>query len=275
MPVFARPDRVVFRFAGPDAQKLLNDVLTGRIPSKEGPAVWWALLTPQGKILAEGLAGFAENALWLDVAASVADDFFRRMRMYKLRADMTIENLRESHRVGWSPEPLGTGIVHEDPRAGGLGYRVIATAEANVEWLPDGREFARRRIAAGVAELGPDFEPDSHFAHDVGMDLLEGIDFIKGCYVGQEVVSRMKHRGTARRRPVLVSGIAGASGATVTAGGREAGTLGIVVDGRAVGILRLDRITDPQAAEVEGKPVQLALPAWAGYAFGESVSEET
>jgi folate-binding Fe-S cluster repair protein YgfZ len=106
------------------------------------------------------------------------------------------------------------------------------------------------------------------------MDILEGIDFVKGCYVGQEVVSRMKHRGTARRRPVVVSGVDAPAGSAVIAGGREAGTIGQVVAGQAVAILRLDRITDITAATVDGKPVTLALPAWATYQFGEAVSED-
>ncbi len=124
-----------------------------------------------------------------------------------------------------------------------------------------------------MPEQGPDFGIDSNFPHDIGMDLLDGIDFVKGCYVGQEVVSRMKHRGTARRRPVIVSGIEAPAGTPVVAGGREAGTIGEVVDGRAVAILRLDRITDLAAVTVGGKPVTLTLPAWASYQFGEAAAE--
>src|SRR5690606_37571597 len=105
-------------------------------------------------------------------------------------------------------------------------------------------------------------------AHDLGMDLLEGIDFVKGCYVGQEVVSRMKHRGTARRRPVIVSGLDAPAGSAIVAGNREAGTIGQVVDGKAVAILRLDRLTDPDAVSVADKIVTLELPAWANYQFG-------
>ncbi len=274
MATVLRADRVVFRFSGPDAHRLLNDVITGIIPG--GPndtASLWALLSPQGKVLAEGLAGFADDALWLDVHQSVADDFFKRMRMYRLRAKVEIDDLRETHRVGFSTE--ASGIAHKD-RLGpvDLGYRIIAPVEATADWSSDETPYHLARIAQGVLHLGNDFPANDTFAHDIGMDQLEGIDFAKGCYVGQEVVSRMKHRGTARRRPIIVSGIEAPTGSAVVANGREAGTIGQVVEGKAVAILRLDRISDPAAVTVDGKPVQLDLPAWATYRFGEAVTED-
>jgi folate-binding protein YgfZ len=273
MATVLRADRVVFRFSGPDAHRLINDVVTGIMPSSaEAPASPWALLSPQGKILAEGLAGWAEDVLWLDVHHSVADDFFKRMRMYRLRAKVEIDDLRESHRVGFSTE--ASGLAHKD-RLGpvALGYRIIAPVEATAGWAGDA-EYHRVRIEAGILHQGNDFPANDAFAHDIGLDILDGIDFAKGCYVGQEVVSRMKHRGTARRRPVIVSGIEAEAGTPIVAGGREAGTIGQVVGGKAVAILRLDRITDPSAVTVGGKVVSLALPAWATYQFGEAVSDE-
>ena len=271
MPTILRPSRAAFRFSGPDAQKLLFDVLTGRLLAEPGPAVWWALLSPQGKIQAEGLSGWAEEAFWLDVDAGAADGFFKRMRMYRLRAAVEIDDLRDTHAVGWSFDGWQGGIAHADPR--GLGMRVIAPKAETADWLPPDQSHAARRISFGVPEQGPDFGVDANFAHDIGMDLLDGIDFAKGCYVGQEVVSRMKHRGTARRRPVIVSGVTAGAGAEVMAGTRAAGTLGEVVDGRAVAILRLDRITDPAAVTVDGRPVTVELPNWANYAFGEAGEE--
>ncbi len=276
MPTLLRADRVAFRFSGPDAHRLVNDVVTGFMPeTADAPASLWALLSPQGKILAEGLAGFAKDALWLDVHASVADDFFKRMKMYRLRAKVDIDDLRETHRVGFSTEAPASGISHQD-RLGPitLGFRVIAPIEATTDWSTDDTAYHTARIAQGVLHQGNDFPTNDTFAHDLGMDILEGIDFVKGCYVGQEVVSRMKHRGTARRRPVIVSGIDAPSGTAVVAGTREAGTLGQVVNGTAVAILRLDRITDPSAVTVDGKPVTLSLPVWATYQFGETTSAE-
>ncbi|WP_316359217.1 folate-binding protein [Devosia sp.] len=276
MTIYLRADRAVFRFSGPDAHKLLNDVVTGHIPAGDSDiAAWWALLSPQGKILAEGLAGWAQDALWLDVHQSVADDFLKRMKMYRLRAQVVIDDLRETHRAGFATEAQAGAISHAD-RLGParLGWRVIAPVEAIGDWVADDAAYRAARIAAGMAEQGADFPANDAFAHDIGLDILDGIDFAKGCYVGQEVVSRMKHRGTARRRPVIVSGIDAPAGTSVIAGGREAGTIGQVVDGKAVAILRLDRITDPAAVTVDGKPVTVALPDWAPYAFGETVPDE-
>ncbi len=272
MPTILRPSRAVFRFAGPEAQKLLFDVVTGRLLAEPGPAVWWALLSPQGKVQAEGLSGWADDAFWLDVDQSVADAFLKKMKLYRLRAKVEIDDLRATHSVGWSFDGWTAGIGHADPR--GFGERVIAPNEQTADWLAEDEEFDRRRIAAGVPEQGRDFGLDENFAHDIGLDILDGIDFVKGCYIGQEVVSRMKHRGTARRRPVIVSGVNAPAGTPVVAGGRDAGPIGQVVDGRAVAIIRLDRVTDVGAVTVGGKPVTLELPAWATYQFGESSADD-
>jgi len=275
MTTYLRADRAVFRFSGPDAHKLLNDVVTGHVPSEGELAAAWALLSPQGKILAEGLAGHAEDALWLDVHLSVADDFFKRMKMYRLRAQVTIEDLRDTHCVGFARdgEP---GPIHHTDRLGpiSLGWRTIAPREASTGWVEDDSFYHAERIAAGIAHQGNEFPANDAFAHDIGLDLLDGVDFAKGCYVGQEVVSRMKHRGTARRRPVIVSGIDAPAGTPLISGGREAGMIGQVVDGQAIAILRLDRITDLSAVSVADKPVSLRLPPWATYQFGESSPDE-
>lgn len=276
MSVRLRPDRALFRFSGSDAQKLLNDVLTTRVVAEAGPAKWWALLSPQGKIQAEGLIGWADGAFWLDVHASVAEAFFKRMRMYKLRAAVEIGDLRESHRIGWSETHVEGALTFRDERAPRLGIWVIDAVEDAAAWAEADTAQAAARIAAGIAEQGVDFPPDQLFPHDIGMDLLQGVDFKKGCYIGQEVVSRMQHRGTARRRPVIAEGVprgAGA-GAPVLVGEREAGTIGAAVDGRAVAIVRLDRIEDGARATVGGLPVELKLPEWASYRFGEVVATE-
>lgn len=270
MSIEIRTDRVAFRFSGEDATHLLHDVLTPPVREDTEDARWFALLAPQGKILAEGLIGWADGAYWLDVHHSIAENFFKRMRMYRLRAKMDIEMLDESHRIGWSAEAPAGGIAHRDGRAEGLGWRVIAPV-AEVEDWQEGTGQASVRIAAGIAEMGPDFDVDDVFPHDIGMDHLGGVDFKKGCYVGQEVVSRMQHRGTARRRPVIVEGTAGARGDTITIGGKSAGTLGTPVNGKAVAIVRIDRVGADGAAQIDGAAVTLALPFWAGYRFVESV----
>ncbi len=273
MTIHLRADRVLFRFSGPDAHKLVNDVVTGHVPDRASEAAAWALLSPQGKILAEGLAVWQDDALWLDTHISVADDFYKRMRMYRLRAKAEIEDLRESYRVGFSTTEI-PGAARDRLGPVKLGWHVIASVEDIAGWDKDDSAYHAIRIANGILHQGNDFPANETFAHDIGFDILEGIDFVKGCYVGQEVVSRMKHRGTARRRPVVVSGVEAENGSAVVANGRDAGAIGQVVDGKAVAIVRLDRIADLDAVTVGDKPVKIALPAWATYAFGEASSEE-
>jgi tRNA-modifying protein YgfZ len=257
MPTILRPSRALFRFSGADAQKLLFDVVTGRLIAEPGPAVWWALLSPQGKIQAEGLSRYDDGAFWLDVDASVADGFLKRMKMYRLRAAVEIADLRATHAVGWD---------------GGVPLtRVVGTKDESAQWSAEDGSYDAARIEKGISELGPDFGPDEHFPHDIGMDLLGGVDFKKGCYIGQEVVSRMERRGTARRRPVIVSGLADRG--PVLVGEREAGTVGRVVGGKAVGVVRLDRF-DGGPVTVGGRLVSITLPQWATYALGESATAE-
>ena len=259
MPKILRPSRILFRFSGADAQKLLFDVVTGRLLAEPGPPLWWALLSPQGKIQAEGLSTYEDEAFWLDVDQAVADAFFKRMRMYKLRAAVEIADLRETHAVGWDG-----GAPHT---------RVIGTKAESAQWDAPDSSYDAARIAAGIAEQGPDFAADGAFPHDIGMDLLGGVDFKKGCYIGQEVVSRMEHRGTARRRPVIVSGVDAPLGTAVKVGGRDAGTIGTPVGGKAVAIVRLDRF-DGGEVTMDGKPVTITLPDWATYRLGESASAD-
>jgi folate-binding protein YgfZ len=270
MPNLLRSSRALFRFSGPDATKLLSDVLTGRLLEERGSTAWWALLSPQGKIQAEGLSSWVDGAFWLDVNAAVADEFHRRMRLYRLRAKVDIEVVSASHLVGWSNE--GEGV----PDARGIGNRLIVPADQRSEWSKDEAPFHAARIACGVPELGADFDPDSAFPHDIGMDLLGGVDFAKGCYIGQEVVSRMQHRGTARRRPVIVSALPDgtARGTPVMVGDREAGPVGLPLNGKAVAILRLDRVPDENAATVAGQQVRLTIPSWGKYGFGQSGTSE-
>jgi hypothetical protein len=259
MPTILRPSRALFRFSGLEAQKLLFDVVTGRLLAEPGPAIWWALLSPQGKIQAEGLSTYEDNAFWLDVDTGAADAFFKRMRMYKLRAQVEIEDLRATHAVGWAGDAPHT--------------RVIGSKAESQQWDAPDSSYDAARIAQGISEQGPDFAPDVMFPHDIGMDILHGVDFQKGCYIGQEVVSRMERRGTARRRAVIVSGVDAPAGTSITVGGRDSGNIGMAVGGKAVGVVRLDRF-DGGEVTVDGKPVTVTLPDWATYRLGESATAD-
>lgn len=280
MALYIMSTRAVLSISGEGAEKLLHDTLTCRFDGTlGGTGRWFALLSPQGKVQVDGLVSFAEGAFWFDIKAELAADFAKKMKLYRLRAKAEIA-IHPERAVLWSPDgmlPEGA-ITYRDERHSGLGVRAIVPRSA-AEGLPEAGTggpddpYLAAAIAAGLVES---FAPNEVFAHDIGLDLLGGIDFAKGCYIGQEVVSRMKHRGTARRRPVIVSGLpeSATAGAALVASGRDSGVIGPVSNRRAVAILRLDRVTDLAAVSVDGAPVTLSLPDWASYQFGETSVDE-
>ena len=148
MPTILRPSRVLFRFSGTDAQKLLFDVVTGRLVEAEGPPVWWALLSPQGKIQAEGQSVWRDGAFWLDVDQSVADGFLKRMKIYRLRAAVSIDDLRESHRVGY--DPLVGHVIGTTAEAASLRVLLLSLSMSSP---PDLVDF-QRRTARDASSMG-------------------------------------------------------------------------------------------------------------------------
>jgi tRNA-modifying protein YgfZ len=253
-------DRGILRVSCEDAASFLQGVLTNDVEQLEPDgACYAALLSPQAKILFDFLvvrlpAEFGA-AFALDCTASQAADLARRLSFYKLRAAVTISDESADHGVlaywGSEPENAPGGIVYADPRAAGLGSReilprakAIAAGEASVA------DYEALRISLGVPKGGVDFTYGDAFPHDANMDLLNGVDFEKGCYVGQEVVSRMKHRGSLRKRIVRVrlDGAAPPAGTPVTDGDLPVGTLGSSAGQLALAMLRLDRVEEAKAA---------------------------
>lgn len=255
-------DRALVHISGPDAQKLLHDTLTCNLATPlENKTRWFALLAPQGKILIEGLISAFENGFLLDFPTSELENFAKRMRLYKMRADVTITP-REDLFVGWSETEQKETV--EDTRHG-MGHRVYATDASN--WLKDQSPFESARISHAIMQMGNDFESNSLFPHDIGMDQLGGVDFKKGCYIGQEVVSRMQHRGTARKRPVCVEGDTIQVNDPITSDGKSIGTVTSESGAKGIGLVRLDKVADPAQCMINEKLVQLAVPSWASYAF--------
>ena len=249
--------RGVVRVAGEDSASFLQGVLTNDVEKlKPCEARYAALLTPQGKILFDFLVvSLPAGAFALDCDAGQAADLAKRLGFYKLRANVTISDDSADHGVlaywGGEPENAPAGIVYADPRAPGLGRREIlprAKAVAVSEASP--AEYEALRISLGVPKGGVDFAYGDAFPHDADMDLFHGVDFAKGCYVGQEVVSRMKHRGGARKRVVRVKldGPAPAPGTPVLDGELPVGMLGASEGSAALAMLRLDRVEDAKAA---------------------------
>lgn len=254
--------RSVVHITGPDAQKLLHDTLTCNLSKPlQDDARWFALLAPQGKILFEGLiCDDRQNGFLLDIRTSDKDDFIKRMRLYKMRADLEIIP-RDELFVGWSLEEQSNGKKDVRP---GMGFRQYASETDG--WGTNLDTYHAARIAACVMELGVDFESSELFPHDIGMDQLQGVDFQKGCYVGQEVVSRMQHRGTARKRPVCGLGEAPVGG-EIMCNDKMVGRVTSAVSGRAIALVRLDKVSDPNACFIGDTSIQLAVPEWASYAF--------
>jgi folate-binding protein YgfZ len=259
------PDRGVVKVAGDDARGFLNGLLTSDVdlltPDNAGFA---ALLTPQGKIIVDMIVAEAAaqdgGGFFLDVPKALAKSCVDRLNFYKLRAKVVVEDLSDALGVmaAWEGEAATEyGLCYRDPRVPALGLRVIlpphlaadAAADLDAALVP-ADAFEAHRIALGVPRGGLDFIYGDAFPHEADMDQLHGVDFDKGCFVGQEVVSRMEHRGNVRTRivPVAYDGFAPDAGAAVTAAGKQVGTFGSSAGGRALAMLRLDRAEDALAA---------------------------
>jgi len=271
------PDRGVVAVGGPDAGSFLDNLFTtDATRAGDGRAAFGALLSPQGKILFDFIVFRDGERFLVDLPRVLVADFVKRLGLYKLRAKVEIADLGDDHVVvaAWGGEhaPILDGPVAADPRLPALGYRTVVPAGADM--APDHEEasaadYEAHRIALGVPAGGADFAYGDAFPHDAGMDHLAGIDFRKGCFIGQEVVSRMEHRGTARRRPVSARGAGLAPGATITAGDVPVGAVGSAKGDLGIAIVRLDRAQEARDAGVPlmaaGAPVELAIPAWAGF----------
>ena len=275
-------DRGVVRVTGADARRFLNGLVTADLSQVPVRACFAALLTPQGKIIVDFMAAETEGGFLLDCPHPLVATLVERLKFYRLRAKIAIDDLSESLAVVaiWDGGGSEAGSCYPDPRLGELGLRCIvplAQASANT----DAAEYEAHRIALGVPQGGLDFAYGDAFPHEADMDQLNGVDFAKGCFVGQEVVSRMEHRGLARTRvvPVAIDGAAPAIGTAVTAGGKPIGTMGSAARGRGLAALRLDRVEEALA---QGTPLtadeatlRLVKPAWARFAFpGEAKAAE-
>jgi len=252
-------DRGVVSVTGADAAGFLQGLLTNDVERLEpGQACYAALLTPQGKILFDMIVVRAPDAggaaFLLDCTASQAADLAKRLGFYKLRAKVAVADESADRGViaGWGEqlENAAGGVVYRDPRAP-LGWRAILPRDkAAAVGAGHVHDYEGMRIALAVPKGGVDFAYGDAFPHDANLDSLNGIDFGKGCYVGQEVVSRMKHRGTARKRVARVKVAADAPppGTPVFDGQLTIGTLGSSSGREALAMLRLDRVEDAKAA---------------------------
>jgi folate-binding protein YgfZ len=286
------PERGVVKVVGDGTREFLNGLFTadiGKVTPKS--AAFAALLTPQGKIIVDCIVveipADDGGGFFLDCPRALAKTLVDKLNFYKLRAKVLVEDLSEALGVlavwdGWESVRAATeyGLAYGDPRLPALGARVMipphlageTAADLGAE-LTDSAHYEAHRVALGIPRGGLDFMYNDAFPHETDMDQLNGVDFAKGCYVGQEVVSRMEHRGTARTRvvPVAYDGFAPEAGVPVTAGEKNIGTMGSSSGGRGLATLRLDRVADAQSAgqklHAGGVELRPLKPAWARFAF--------
>lgn len=279
--------RGVVAVGGPEAEHFLNNLVTAEVTrAAPGQSVLAALLSPQGKILFDFIIVRDGERFMVDIARDQIEAFIKRLTMYRLRAKVTIEDVSAANRVValWGANiPHIDGAAAPDPRLASLGWRIVMPSDWPVEYRDFVRvseaDYDRHRIALGIPEGGIDFAFGDAFPHDADMDDLGGVDFDKGCYIGQEVVSRMEHRGTARRRFITVTADAAlpAPGTELKAGERPVGTLGSSADGSGLALVRLDRAKEALDAGTpimaDGTPVTLTIPGWAEFGWPESAPE--
>jgi folate-binding protein YgfZ len=247
-------DRGVVEANGPDAGKFLHGLVTNDILGlAPGAARFAALLSPQGKILFDFLVfAAAPDRYFLDCPRALVDDLLKRLALYRLRAKVELANRSDDLAViayeGASapadPEALASAA---DPRADIGGRSIVARDAARP--TGDRPDYEARRIRLGLPAGGVDFAYGDAFPHETNMDVFNGVDFGKGCYVGQEVVSRMKHRGGPRKRVIRyrTTGEAPPAGEPIQAGETGIGVTGSPAGQEGLALVRLDRLAEAQA----------------------------
>ncbi|NOT42709.1 MAG: folate-binding protein YgfZ [Alphaproteobacteria bacterium] len=254
-PTTVLPDRAVIQVAGPDAATFLQGLITNDIAKVEnGRAIYAALLTPQGKIITDFLVAPIDGGFLLDCAKAQAADLAARLKKYKLRAKVTIAE-RADLAVIASPQSVAGGFA--DPRLPALGFRAYQRTAGD-----NATAYHAHRIALGVPDSS-DIAPETHFPLDCNFEELHGVDFEKGCYVGQELTARMKHRASARRRILPVSAASlPPPGTSLTLGTTDIGEMMGGLDSHGLAIIRLDRLVDATEATAAGATVHIGRPSY-------------
>src|ERR1700716_3041217 len=255
------PDRGVVKVSGEDARSFLNGLVTTDVALLQpGLGRFGALLTPQGKITVDFLITEAPSGhgggFLIDCPRALAQALAGKLGFYKLRAKVAVENLSDSLGViaaGDGGPSMKPDLACADPRNTALGWRILVPEELAQKVadligadLVDSAAYDAHRIASGVPRGGLDFMYGDAFPHETNMDRLQGVDFDKGCYVGQEVVSRMQHRGTARTRTVriVLEGASPEPGTAILAGDKSVGTMGSTAGHNGLALIRVDRTAD-------------------------------
>lgn len=258
-------DRAILEITGDEAEHFLENLVTCKVSGlAPQDARFGALLTPQGKILFDFFLVRTEAGFLLDTATNQSEDLLKRLVFYRLRAKVDL-NGRPDLQVCWTQgdSPDGAIIAFVDPRHADLGKRCYGTFEVP-ECSGDTGRLHELRVQLGIPESGKDFHLSDAYPHEVLMDQFGGVDFRKGCYVGQEVVSRMQHKSVVRKRLAKLTAEAPLpeTGTPIVADGKPVGTIGTVAGNAGLSIVRLDRIKNANRVEAGGIPLTFALPEW-------------
>lgn len=266
------PERGVLRVGGAEARTFLQNLITNNVDLAEGGnAIYAGLLTPQGKFLFDFIIIADGDGLLLDCDGARIGDLAKRLAFYKLRAQVTIEDVSATHKVMaiWGGDASAIKGAFADPRLAALGARLIAAdPKAPGAEAATPADYHHHRIAHGVGDAARDFEPDRTFPLEVNFEEMNGVDFQKGCFIGQEVTSRTKRRGSVRKRllPCTVEGDMPKPHMPVRSVGREVGTV-FSVDkegGRVLALLRLD-LLNGAPLEIGDSTLTPRKPAWAHF----------
>jgi len=252
-------DRTLIAIDGADAAHFLQTIITTDIDAVQAGGMYaGALLSPQGKVLFDFLIGRDEKRFLLDIAQNLADSLIKKLLLYKLRSDVKIEQINQSVIGVFIEENLenpdnipikdDNAFIFKDKRFNEP-IRVLRIYQFNKHTQPfvnHKQKWNELRIENGIAESGSDFTPADVFPHDINYDQISGLSFSKGCYIGQEVISRMQHRGTARRRVVVAAATSPLpeAGTDIIADGKVLGTLGTVAGKHALALVRIDRVAN-------------------------------
>jgi len=258
--------RAVIAVGGPDWRSFLQGLITQDVETlAPRESRFGALLTPQGRLLWDMFVVGRDEGCWLDVEAQHRDAIVQRLSMYRLRAKVEIASADLTVSAAGEPGPDGEWV--RDPRLPALGWRGYGASGGGDEGAYEGR-----RLALGVPSPA-DWGSERTYPIEANFDILNGIDFKKGCFVGQETTSRMKRRGQVKSRmlPIVFDGPPPAFGAEILAGELRAGEVLSGIDGRAMALVRLDRARGA-ALTVEGRPVRTEVPAWMSPALGEEAA---
>ncbi len=260
IPRIARLDsRALIRVSGPDARPFLHNLLTQDVETlAPGQLRFGGLLSPPGRLLFDLFLLGCDDGVLLDVAADRREALLQRLSMYRLRAQVTVERDDGKVFAAWDGE--ADGFI-PDPRTPALGGRRYGDG---VDPNATGDDWQAHRLAVGVPDPAADALSDKTYPIEADFDLLNGIDFQKGCFVGQETTSRMKRRGVIKNRmlPITFDGPAPAFGAEVLNGELRAGEVLSGRDGAAMALVRLDRIDGDLT--VDGRAVTVRRPDWTG-----------